>query len=717
MPFILFLLWSWRVQNIFTHLPAYEDVLEVLWGIRWYHETIFVRHIPPWFTPFVFHPLGWHTTTLAHTPFLFILALPLYELGGEAFAYNILAMISLAFSFSGALRFARLFTPKFPALIIAIVFTFSSMHFSRVKGHMHMLWGFSLLPWLALAIEKLKRVSSPQAERTLTIIIGLIWGLMVNFVLYGIFMGAMVFALWGSQIFQLKRLKQAFITAIIACLVASPVLVLQIIGRWQDNTLFFGLDHNVYWGASLNSLFIPSAYHPLPLIQKFARSLYRGPYSETETPSLGLITFILALAGIVVLLRNKTLPGSPLTLAVVGLILGLGPLLKWDGEVIQASFFRPLNTLIWRLGHVLKPGIFRSSQPDLPFDSGFPLPGFLLTALVPFWEVGRVASRYTFVGGLGVITLAGLALRSFPKGLRYVIAILWLIETLPYPTSELPLHFNLHPAYVWITGQTLEPGEGIADLAFPTLTLRPENLWATLLHQKPTASGLGSSLPEHFFALWAHLLQNEDALARPDIGLLLQQYRIRYLLVHFVHGGKEEAMWRLINTNPVFIPIGCFAPVEEISPWSYKICVAKVKDMEDPMNLVRLDGWSGKEEWGIWAEGLLSKAQWLAPKREDYVLKLKAFPFCVPEKQQTMAIRINGQEIALHKWEDCKLWEGTILLPRSKIRRGWNELTFEYAYALKPSEIAEMKGGDERALSVGFLEARVYQWEGRKNEP
>jgi hypothetical protein len=60
-PFWVLFAWGWRVRNPFTHIPAYGDVLEVLWGIEWYHRSILIQHTSPLFTPLVFHPLGWHT--------------------------------------------------------------------------------------------------------------------------------------------------------------------------------------------------------------------------------------------------------------------------------------------------------------------------------------------------------------------------------------------------------------------------------------------------------------------------------------------------------------------------------------------------------------------------------------------------------------------------------------------------------------------------------
>ncbi|MDW8064565.1 MAG: hypothetical protein RMK32_02900 [Anaerolineae bacterium] len=107
--FWAFFAWGWRVRNPFTHVPAYGDVLEVLWGIRWYAEALWVNGASPLFTPLLYHPAGWHTSTFAFAPILFLIALPFHATGGPAFAYNFLAVLGLVVSFAGMYRFARLF--------------------------------------------------------------------------------------------------------------------------------------------------------------------------------------------------------------------------------------------------------------------------------------------------------------------------------------------------------------------------------------------------------------------------------------------------------------------------------------------------------------------------------------------------------------------------------------------------------------------------------
>lgn len=395
-------------------------------------------------------------------------------------------------------------------------------------------------------------------------------------------------------------------------------------------------------------------------------------------------------------------------LTLAGIVLGLGLLLRWDGEVIQCPSFRPLSAAIWKVGHLLKPYLFSTISPPSYFESGIPLPGLVLAALIPFWESARTVSRYAIVGMLGAIALAGIALERFPRIARYLLLGICLVELWPTPTGNVPVPYQLHPAYAWLSEQPLEAGEGIVDVRFPTLQIGGEILWAAWLHRKPTASGVGSFWPEHTFALWNRLLNNDQALARPEIGPLFQQYGIRYLFLH-VHGDREKEMWNMVCQNTAFLPVSCFEPLQGPTPWPYPICVAEVKPVQGPIQIMLTEGWSGKEDWGVWAEGLRSTGEWLETAAQDVRLRIGAFPLCVLDRRQRVSIQVNGQEIATHRWEECELWESEIPISASLLRRGWNEVAFEYEYAFSPAEVTQGKNPDARILSVGFTKLEVVR--------
>jgi len=692
--FLFFFLWGWRVYDLLHEIPAFPDVLEVLWGIQWYHESLLEERGSPLSIHLIFHPLKWHTVTLGFNYFLFVVALPFYEIGGSAFAYNALAILALVLAFYGAFLFIKHFSPLFIAAGAALAFTFSGLSWFTLQRHLNFLWVLSLAPWMALSLEQYKLYKA----RKFIVLAGIFWGLMINFSFYGLFVGAMEFTILGNLLFHSKWIKHSIAIALIALLVSSPAIVTYGFGAKEGHAHYYGIEHNLHWGASLNSLFIPALAHPLPLFQNIASSIYKGPRDESGAANLGFTTFLLAIIGSILVFKLKKDKGL-VFLALCGLILSLGLLLKWDGEPLRHCVFNPLIVVIWKIGHIVKPEVFRTPQPTPAFDGRIPLPGLVLIALIPFWEWSRAVSRYAVVGMLGMAALGGIALKNLPNFARYLLLILWLLEVLPCPIKGVRLPQELHPAYNWLAEQKLAPEEGIVDMAYPTLIMGPEILWAAWLHKKPTASGTGSYWPEHSFELWAHFTQKE--LSDPDIHLVFYQYRIRYLFLH-MYGEREQKMWETISHNPVLCPIQCFEPQGKPFLWNYPICVAEVTLLEDPMNLIREEGWAGKEEWGIWSNGPISKARWLATSKQDYILQIEAFPFCVPAEHQKITVKVNSQEITTYNWENCEVWKSEVMIPAPIVKPGLNEIVLEYGYAISPAEITNGANPDPRKLAVGF---------------
>ncbi len=710
-PWICFLgvlAWGWRIRNPFTFIPAYGDPLEVIWGIQYYYNSLFVQHISPLFTTLIFHPLGWHTATLAHTPVFFLATLPIYKLTGAAFTYNFMVITAFVVSFAGTVRFVRLFASRFAATFAALAFTFVNMRWLRIGGHLHILWASSLLPCLAWAIETARRRTQwPEGKAIWQI--GLIWGMMINVSLYSIFLGGFVFLLLGKNLLHIKCLGRVIMVGMIALAIASPTIVLYWIGSSADQAHHFGIAHDLSWGASLNSLFVPSVAHPLKTLRQISRTIYTGPRDESGVFNLGMVTCGLALPGFFLLLRKKSYPWGLVWLTVGGLILSLGLLLKWNGRPVQFSGLVAFNDILWRIGHTLKPELFSTVAPSPDFQSGIPLPGLVLSIFVPFWESARVMSRYAFLGMLGAVTLAAITLQKSPVPVRILLALLWVIEILPSPTGGgRPVAFQLHPAYTWLTAQPPESGMGILDVEPPTVSIGGSIPMATWLHGIPTAAGVGSYWPEHTFRLWEKFLPDGGVLMHPQIGDFLWQYRIRYLFLHF-RGNKDQAqsMWNMIAENTAFHQIGCFDPLEGDSPWPYQICVAEVNKPVSPFNVILQSGWSAQESWGIWSEGLASELKWLALARRDHHLKFAAFPLCVPQQHQRLTVKVNGEKVSSYQWEDCETLAQDLLIPASMIEAGWNQITFEYAYALTPAEVTNGQNPDARLLGVGFVTLEI----------
>ena len=572
---IAFLAWGCRVRNPFRELPATGDALEVIWGIEWYHDALFVTHTSPLFNPLIFYPNGWHTATLAHTPALFLLAQPIRFLGGPAFAYNALAIISFLICFAGCLRLVRLFNSSLAIVTVsAAVFTFVNFRWFRIGGHQHILWASSFLPWFLWGLETLRRAQSRLQARTYAILSGLIWGAMISFSLYSVFLGAVGFAIWGRQLFTWRRFKQAGTIAAVALIVGAPTMVLYTIGSRADAMTNFSGRELVSWSASLNSLAIPSLFHPIPAVRHLAAAVYRGPKDESGQTNLGIVTFILGLAGAGCVIRSQRKQSNLVFLAAVGLTLALGQFVRWNGSVVSVPFLRPFDEVFWKAAHFFKPNVFDSAAPPAEFKTGIPLPGYLVSIFIPFSDAGRVASRYAFVGGLGLIMLAGIALQRLRKTCRYVVLAVWLVEVLPRPTERVVLPTGGHPAHQWLARQRLSSSEGILDMDQHFVMMGPEIAFATLFDRTATAAGLGSFWPQHTKALLNYFARSQGSVSRPDLVLVLQQYRIRYLLVH-LRGDRELELWNELTKNPSLRPVQCFESQNNLL-WTYPMCVAEV---------------------------------------------------------------------------------------------------------------------------------------------
>lgn len=694
--------WGYRVRNFFTDVPAYGDVLEVLWGVKWYREALFSGHSSLLFTPLLDHPVGRHTTTLAFTPALFLFATPFDWIGGLAFAYNALVLLALAISFAGMLRFARLYISSGSSIVVALVFAF--WRWGRVAGHLNVLLAWGLLPWLAWAVEHARR-AGPLRRSRWVIVAGIIWSGIIDFSLYGVFWGAAIFVIWGRQLLKRRWFGYFALATGIAFLASFPVTASYAWGSQLDHLHSFGVEHNMWWGASLNSLPVPSVFHPLPALRMLSHALYTGPYNESGVMNFGLVTCALASGGAGLVLVKKRHYSGLIVLAVTGMVLALGLLLRWNGDVVRHPAFRPLDAVIWRIGHMLKPRMFPLPRPA-PFEAGLPLPGLVLTAVVPFWDGARTVSRFAVVAMLGTTVLAGLALARLPGGAKAVLVAIWLVEALPNPTGSVPVLTQPHPAYAWLAEQDLNLGEGIADLSYPTLDRGGASLWATLSHWRPTTSGFGSFLPEHSFVLSKYLLADREALSRPDTPLIFEQYGVRYLFLH-LRGDREKEMWAMIKGNVGFSPVACFDPVQRSTPWPYPICVAEVSAGNGVTNLLLRDGWSGVEPWGVWATGTTAWATWYAVQQEGYRLRFSAFANWLPGKRQSMRITLNGREVGTYHWTGSETVDGEIEMPPDAVVIGPNHLGFDFEYADLPRDPKSGAVVDSRLLSVGFTRLQL----------
>ncbi|MCU0502826.1 MAG: hypothetical protein MUC51_13870, partial [Anaerolineae bacterium] len=727
--FAALLVWGWRGQNLFHDIPTYGDVLELMWGISWYGDALRAG-VDPAVYPLAFYPGGWQLATFGQSvgPALFLAMLPLHWIAGAAFAYQVAVLLTFVLAFGGTLALAGRFMGRLGATVVALLYTFWGFRWFQTLGHLNFLLGSACLPWMVWALERfLQKSSASIRAHTCTgaeaqhgrkwsrpilwlFLVGVAWAAAIAGSMYFIWIGGILLAGWllgrrlGKQINWRTALIGFAIPAAVALLLSLPALL----AYWRASSAIGAGSHDLtevnFWGASLNSLPLPYIFSSL--LGSFATSIYRGITYEQATTNLGLVAAVTAIGGMLVASaaanRRRWLP--VLILTPVALILSLGLTLKWDNQALQWEALRPLNTVLWQLGHLLKPDVFAEAQPPAPFDAAIPLPGMLLAAVVPLFERARVFARYILIAALGVFLLSGLAVTRVRWGwARWLLAAVLIFEVIPPSLGRAPFPPPPHPAFEWLKSQ---PDGAVADVlaAHPgTLVLinRGETVWATRVHGKPAIAGASSVWPATTTFMNEWLATHPHAFTGPTAVPLLRSFGTRYLLLHMTSDWEKEILEEA-RQNPELKFIRCFEPPAGPGAWYYPICAFELQPpVNANVNLAPVEGWSGQEDWGVWAVGPESRASFVAMTQRPHRLVLEAFPNCIPGRTQALTVEVNGTRLAEHTWANCDPWAAAFTIPASLVRLGGNDVVIRPAYAVAPPD------GDTRPLSVGFSKLRV----------
>ncbi len=688
-PLGVWFLWlqhAWPSTGFFRSVPAGEDTLEIMWALAWYRRALLELHVSPLFHPLAFAPQGWHVAKQHHGPFLIGLMLPWAWLGGDAFAFHMLAWLTFSLAFVGAFCLARLFTrDRWLATAVGVTYaafngTFAAMHI--YGDYLSVAWGTAALPLIGFALEKARR--SEWAPRWL-IRAGGVWGLGIAGNPYLIFLGGGIALIYAWRAWRQRRLGRfLFYGPGIALLISGPWLGLFLSAFLQDRMLGQTLETALGNGYRWAYVLAWNPYHPW----------LRWPSAPSHQPilTLGMIPAGTSLLGLLVAAgRRRRLHSRPLLRAALfAALLATGIAVQWDVpiRIPWPSGLAAFYEAIWRIGHARKPELFLESTFPGSYDHLALTPLLLLWAVVPFWEVVGTVWRFIALTALGLMVAGAEAwARIASPWLRRGLAFLWVLEALMRPPPALPWPYAVHPAFEWLR-RNPEPGAVIDAFAdhTPGLHLSRVTVMATEYHRRPTLSGFTPFHPR-----WIERLQRGRGLLFRDRPDWLSQHGFRFLVVH--NPPPDWAKW-----GWPFPLERCFDPPPGPSPWGYPICIFRIPDRGEPeiTNLWLLDGWSGPESWGIWAEGTEARALWLTDRLEEPLfLELVAFPFCQPGKIQRLEVFLNGSSLGAETFPDCQ--ERTI---RWRIPGGWargvHELVFRFAYAASPGK------GDARPLAIGF---------------
>lgn len=122
-----------------------------------------------------------------------------------------------------------------------------------------------------------------------------------------------------------------------------------------------------------------------------------------------------------------------------------------------------------------------------------------------------------------------------------------------------------------------------------------------------------------------------------------------------------------------------------------------------------LDGWSYDEgadtgRTGAWGQGLQSDVTFFVSRPHDLVLKLGCWSLSAPDVgPQVMTVLVNGHDVGRLEVGPNRGGSYRLALPTAVLRTGINQLTFRFAWALRPIDVIP-GSSDQRPLAVMFDE-------------
>lgn len=562
----------WIVQDLIHYLPGYGDVLENIWMFESAARSLFEQHRLPVFFPDVFVPRGWYASGWTNGFFIYVVGAPLAWLGSPAFAFNTLTLLSFAVNYVGSLYWLRRHMNGWLAIALSVFLTFSDIHWVHGSGHIHFLWMLAWMPWLVNTLE-LAHEAAGTRRHWPNIRAGIFWAAMIYGTPYGLFFGAAIVVpfllVWIVR--SGTRLRAIEVSGS-AALFSLPYLILFYMGLTYNGSQSYGLEHAQAWSASVNALFAPSVYHVHSWMRELSNQIYSGTISEASITNLGISACIVGLIGAALALPKRGLPRLHLAITAIGLFMGLGMMLTWNGDVPQFKSLVFLDNALWQVGRRIRPSAFNTVLAPGVFAQGVPLPGYLIHMLLPFTESARVWSRYINITLLGMAPLIGAVLARIPRLPQVLLSLLIVYELFPLPGGNVPVPTSLSPAYDWLAQQ---PKGAVLDVRKNgAILIGGEIIYAQNFHHQPIASGLGSYLPPDLVALQTYLMTHGGGMGDPELPKRAYELGVRYIVLHLQNGDTFPEEFK---ANPNLKDIDCFSPASNSSPINYPVCVSVIQ--------------------------------------------------------------------------------------------------------------------------------------------
>lgn len=702
------------------------DEYGYVWNNWWFKYSVFDRGTNPFYTQFLFYPLGTTLVLYAFTLLHVLLALPLQLAFSLIPAVNATVVFSFAISAFGMYLFLtylirvsiRIWSEKYgervgasaseelvrtlAAIVGGIAFAFTSNRFVYLSlGH----YNIVASEWLPFYLLFLFRTLLGGDWRN-----GALAGLFAAFALYtettdGVLIALVtaVILVFEWRLINRDLLRNLALTAATAGILFSPMLIPTL------NELFAGGYSLPGWGHSekllvdLAGFLEPTSLNPFNRHWENELDLVRqgiSRFSDVNTFFVGYLTVTLAIVGAIRFPRRTKLW---IAIVLVFSVLSLGPILHVNGI----------------------------SEFDLDgLSTTFPLP-FLLLHYIPLIRENRVPNRYSILVTIGLAVLIAYAVRwilvvvsrnrfakrgaILPLAVSSVLGLGLLVEHLALP---LPLTDATIPDIYNTIGR--ETG----DFTILSVPLGWRNSFGQMGAEDTRTQYYQAA--SHKFILTGQIQRNPPILfdyfqRSPILSsiIALETYnsvdavtiaRDRALAPEFVY--FFDLRYLVVNAAVPNRPpysdtrqstIDYLSQVLPIREKIYDRDGTTAYRIDEPQrapdlyidmgteaaHLYEGEGWAGDEiiagVSGNW--GTRQNARLFLPIREirDYSLTVRARPFDFAGHNQSLTLALNGHLVlTVPIAPDWTNYEFT--LPKDFLHNGLNEITWQFGYLVRPSD-------------------------------
>lgn len=510
------------VLNLGTSIVGrYGDNLYFIWLIGWVRHSLFDLHASPFFTSMLNYPEGWALASTEVSPAQILLALPFTPLG-PTLGYNVVALLSFVLSgLFSCIWVYRRSRSLWAGVIAGTIFSISPFRISHfLTGHLNLL-GTQWIPLYFMALYELLDTRG-RPYRWIWVAAAAL-GLIAFTSMYYLYMSLVLSAFFLLGVVLLLRnatgRRWVWTRYASAFAAALPLVLLAVLPSLQASSMNLlpvrsaGFDSP--YSASPIDYMLPFTGHPF--WGDWIGAHFNRDYWIEASLYIGIVAAALAVLGVVAGIRDRDRRGTTLHLlgiVIVAALLSMGPTLHWLSRPVIVE---------------LPPWLGWLAAPD---SQQLLLPGSLLNRYLPFYSSMRVWMRYGVFASLFVAVLAGsgaawLTRRAGPRlgpVLGLAVLGLCLFDFLP-PKIDLTL-VEGRPVDAWLRKQ---PAIGaVAQLPFDDYADSQDQIFYTLLHQKPYIGALYGSFPTPQYTAVRSVLEDFPSQASIE---QLRDLGVRYVVV------------------------------------------------------------------------------------------------------------------------------------------------------------------------------------------